>query len=185
MTALRQLTRIARKTTLATRITQSRAFGTSMVRMAKDDNSTIDFFKFPDMTVSTSLPSSHINIPSLPDSWTTLNSLKPVTVGGGSTKPTAEFKAGDISHVSGQATASQMSDTEPLTRGQNDLLSFFESSEAGKDTVQELKLEELGEKDRFTLTVIASGVVAYWLVAELLFNDEAAKHPEDLKELGA
>lgn len=123
--------------------------------LAKGDSSTIDFFKFPDANYIVD-EEPKIKIPSLPDSWTTLNTLKPSN-SAGSSSINSEFKPGEILHVSGQATASKMADV--------DIMSFFTSGSSSKP--EDIKLDDLSSKDKSTLLAIFGGVAAWWIIGDL------------------
>lgn len=141
----------------------------SSARFAKGDESTIDYFKIPE-NANASDEAVKIKIPTLPDAWTNLNSKNPVKVE--KPKPTDEFKPGDVVQVGGLGEVSAMSDHEPITRSQSELLTFFESSNDPSDPV---KLEDFSSKDKSTLTYIFGGVVAWWLITGVLSSKEDKK----------
>lgn len=171
--ANRQLIRLSKAVTQKQPMTVSiiaRNFCGTSRASAKDDSSSIDYFKFPD-AVHVPQDSPKIKIPSLPDSWASLDSKNPVKFG--KPKPTDEFKTGDVVHVAGSGNiVSKMSDTEPITKSQSELSNFFESSSNPKDS----ELEELSSHDKTILTYLFGGVAAWWIIGGLFTKKEEEKH---------
>lgn len=205
----RQLTRFvqrlssasASRSFISNAAVSKKCFSTARPLFAKGDNSTIDYFKFPGTQYSPEENDAQIKIPSMPDSWTTLNSRNPApTEEDGIDKIDAEFKPNIISHVSGQATASIMSDSEPLTKGQKDAkgtlpnkseknnkkdddtsssaaAEFFKSFSSSES--YELKDWESPQQKQ-TLLFIVAGVVAWWVLGDAVssYSDKKKEQKE-------
>lgn len=147
----------------------TRRFSLTARRMAKGDDSTIDFYKLPHANYVPREVGPSVKIPILPDNYGTSPVLNEHSAG--KAKLTAEFEKPLLSHVSEQGTASSMADADILAT-----TDAAGRTEGGKLPSHPDAFEELSQKDRSTLLVILGLVAGWWTLGNLVETTSTESH---------
>ncbi|KAK9467393.1 hypothetical protein V1512DRAFT_261094 [Lipomyces arxii] len=127
----------------STVMSAARTIQTASATGAKNDESTIDYFKLPEL--ETAPVESDASVPVMPTNYTTKTIIPDA----------APIAKPEITHVSGDIEVLPIQDGVEPDDGQ-----YFPSD------------EQIPSRDKMVLTSIVAGTIAWWGLGSMIFNDE-------------